>query len=97
MAARGERNGRKYHWDEGSEGWIYDDDGTIVPLLIAPVTRKQLEDAIPEDAIRVEFEDVGPDEKPPFDIQKMRIVVYKAAIVSGILKVLGIELEKGGE
>lgn len=92
MAARGERDGRPIHYDEDQKNWVFDDTGEIVPPA-PPVTRKQLEDAIPEDAIRIEFEDVGPDEKPPFDIQKMRIVVYKAAIVNAILKTLGIELE----
>lgn len=43
MAARGERDGRSYHFDEERDEWIYDDDGTIVPRLLDPPPERKAE------------------------------------------------------
>ena len=89
MTARSKRDGRPIHYDETLQKWLYDDSGDMVLPIV--MSQKRLEDAIPADAIRIEYADVAAPGQPS-TIEQVRIVVYKAAIVDGILKALGIEL-----
>ena len=92
MVARSKRNGRPIHYDDTLQKWLYDDSGDMVLPIV--MSKETLEDAIPADAIRIEYADVAAVGHPN-TIEQVRIVVYKAAIVDGILKALGIEIEAG--